>query len=133
MTTADEFELPQLRSARLVLRTYQEADRAAFVALNIDAEVRRHMNGPLARPEAEQAVLGPVLKQLVEYTHYSEYGGAPLLGIDGCAIVAHGRSDALAIQNAVRVAREFSQQGLNERMTERLAELTRVVPMGEEA
>ncbi|HEX2646836.1 MAG TPA: phosphate--acyl-ACP acyltransferase, partial [Candidatus Dormibacteraeota bacterium] len=33
-------------------------------------------------------------------------GGAPLLGIDGVAVIAHGRSDARAIKNAVRVARE---------------------------
>ena len=35
---------------------------------------------------------------------YREYGGAPLLGIDGVVIVGHGRSDALAVENAVRVA-----------------------------
>lgn len=44
---------------------------------------------------------------------YSEYGGAPLLGINGVCIIAHGRSDARAIRNAVRVAARFVEQGLN--------------------
>jgi phosphate acyltransferase len=37
---------------------------------------------------------------------YAEYGGAPLLGVNGVTIVAHGRSDARALFNAVRVARD---------------------------
>jgi glycerol-3-phosphate acyltransferase PlsX len=37
---------------------------------------------------------------------YREYGGAPLLGVDGVVIIGHGRSDALAVENAVRVAIE---------------------------
>lgn len=38
---------------------------------------------------------------------YAEYGGAPLLGVDGVSIVCHGRSDATAIRNAVRAAKRF--------------------------
>jgi glycerol-3-phosphate acyltransferase PlsX len=79
------------------------------------------------RPAEEQPALKRVLGQLVEYTHYSEYGGAPLLGIDGCAIIAHGRSDARAIKNAIRVARDFARRGVNERIVARLGELTKVV------
>jgi glycerol-3-phosphate acyltransferase PlsX len=44
---------------------------------------------------------------------YSEYGGAPLLGIKGVAIVGHGRSNANAIKNAVRVAKQFYESGVN--------------------
>jgi glycerol-3-phosphate acyltransferase PlsX len=44
---------------------------------------------------------------------YSEYGGAPLLGIKGVCIVCHGRSNANAIKNAIRVAAEFSRARLN--------------------
>ncbi len=43
---------------------------------------------------------------------YSEYGGAPLLGVDGVVIIAHGRSSAKAIKNAVRLAHEFAQINL---------------------
>jgi len=43
---------------------------------------------------------------------YSEYGGAPLLGVDGVVIIGHGRSSAKAIKNAVRLAYEFAQISL---------------------
>src|SRR5205823_13334239 len=45
---------------------------------------------------------------------YSEYGGAPLLGIKGITIVCHGRSNANAIKNAVRVANEFCKHNVND-------------------
>ncbi len=44
---------------------------------------------------------------------YSEYGGAPLLGLKGVAIVGHGRSNANAMKNAIRVAKEFYESGIN--------------------
>jgi len=40
---------------------------------------------------------------------YSEYGGAPLLGVNGVVIIGHGRSSAKAIKNAIRLAHEFAQ------------------------
>src|SRR6266568_5737169 len=45
---------------------------------------------------------------------YSEYGGAPLLGIKGITIVCHGRSNANAIKNAIRVANEFCKHNVNQ-------------------
>lgn len=45
---------------------------------------------------------------------YSEYGGAPLLGIKGITIICHGRSNANAIKNAVRVAHEFCRHNVND-------------------
>ena len=51
---------------------------------------------------------------------YSEYGGAPLLGLSGVCIICHGRSDSNAIYNAIRVAKEFSLRNLNAEMEERL-------------
>src|SRR5436309_5031231 len=44
---------------------------------------------------------------------YSEYGGAPLLGMKGITIVCHGRSNANAIKNAIRVANEFRKHNVN--------------------
>lgn len=44
---------------------------------------------------------------------YSEYGGAPLLGIKGITIVCHGRSNANAIKNAIRIAGEFCRHRVN--------------------
>ena len=43
---------------------------------------------------------------------YAETGGAPLLGVDGVVIIGHGRSNAKAIKNAVRVARDLVNAGL---------------------
>src|SRR3954466_703259 len=44
---------------------------------------------------------------------YAEYGGAPLLGLKGVAIVGHGRSNANAMKNAIRVAKEYYESGIN--------------------
>ncbi len=47
---------------------------------------------------------------------YSEYGGAPLLGIKGVNIICHGRSNATAVKNAIRVAAEFAEGKINEKI-----------------
>lgn len=52
---------------------------------------------------------------------YAEYGGAPLLGIRGNAIVCHGRSNAVAIKNAIRVASEMARNKVNDRILELLS------------
>src|SRR6266852_3575976 len=53
-------------------------------------------------------------RQFKHRLDYSEYGGAPLLGIKGITIVCHGRSNANAIKNAVRVADEFCRHKVNQ-------------------
>jgi phosphate acyltransferase len=52
---------------------------------------------------------------------YSEYGGAPLLGIKGVCTICHGRSDANAIKNAIRAAKEFAEGDLSRRIEGDLA------------
>ena len=52
---------------------------------------------------------------------YSEYGGAPLLGIKGCCIICHGSSNANAFKNAIRVAAEYAGARINQRIAEELA------------
>jgi glycerol-3-phosphate acyltransferase PlsX len=51
---------------------------------------------------------------------YSEYGGAPLLGVRGVCIICHGRSNANAIKNGIRVAKEFTEGTINQRIEEEL-------------
>lgn len=51
---------------------------------------------------------------------YSEYGGAPLLGLNGICVICHGRSNAKAIKNAIRVAKEFAEGKINERIATEL-------------
>jgi glycerol-3-phosphate acyltransferase PlsX len=53
---------------------------------------------------------------------YSEYGGAPLMGVKGVTIICHGRSNANAIKNAIRVAAEYAGGGINRRLEEELAQ-----------
>src|SRR6266542_1778046 len=54
---------------------------------------------------------------------YSEYGGAPLLGVKGCVIICHGRSSAKAVKNAIRLAAEFSRQRLAQKIQSSIADL----------
>jgi glycerol-3-phosphate acyltransferase PlsX len=51
---------------------------------------------------------------------YSEFGGAPLLGVKGVCIICHGRSNANAIKNAIRVASEFADGQINKRIEDGL-------------
>ena len=53
---------------------------------------------------------------------YAEYGGAPLLGLNGTGIVCHGRSNAKAIMNAIKVAAEMVRNNVNEHITQLLDE-----------
>ena len=71
------------------------------------------------------ATVGAVLSssafnELKRKMDYSEYGGAPLLGVDGRCIISHGSSSAKAIKNAVRVAAEFVAQDVNKHIVEEL-------------
>jgi glycerol-3-phosphate acyltransferase PlsX len=51
---------------------------------------------------------------------YSEYGGAPLLGINGICLICHGSSSAKAIMNAVLVAQKLAEGGFNQHLVEEL-------------
>jgi len=53
---------------------------------------------------------------------YAEYGGAPLLGVNGTGIVCHGRSNAKAIKNAIKVAAEMIRGKVNDRIVQLLSE-----------
>lgn len=63
----------------------------------------------------------PALKTLKKKIDYAEYGGAPLLGVDGCFIICHGSSKAKAIKNAIRVAIEFTDNKVVEHIRENIA------------
>jgi len=55
-------------------------------------------------------------KRLKKRLDYAEYGGAPLIGVRGVCIICHGSSNALAIKNAIRVAKEFVDNQLNAKL-----------------
>ncbi len=77
-----------------------------------------------ARPLASLGALlaKPAFRKASAILDYREYGGGPLLGVDGVVIIAHGRSDALAIENAVRVAIETTERNVVSTIRERIAE-----------
>lgn len=56
-------------------------------------------------------------------TDYSEYGGAPLLGVNGGCIISHGRSSAKAVKNAIRVARGFTQNQVDAKIRAKISDL----------
>ncbi|WP_434581161.1 phosphate acyltransferase PlsX [Sulfurimonas sp. NW15] len=64
-----------------------------------------------------------VFKLLKKEIDYAEIGGAPLIGIKGCAIVSHGKSNARAIENAIYQAIDYVDTGVNRHIIARLQEL----------
>jgi glycerol-3-phosphate acyltransferase PlsX len=73
------------------------------------------------RYKAGLALLAPAVKQLREVTDWEQYGGAPILGFDRLCIKAHGRSTAVAVTNAIKVATRATRSGLVETMRAALA------------
>lgn len=59
-------------------------------------------------------MIKPSIKGFRAKMDYSDYGGAPLLGINGTCIISHGRSSARAIKNAIRVASETARKKVHE-------------------
>ncbi|MBL7158576.1 MAG: phosphate acyltransferase PlsX [Candidatus Omnitrophica bacterium] len=59
----------------------------------------------------------PAYRAIRKKIDYSEHGGAPLLGVDGRVIIAHGGSSAKAIKNAIRTAMEYVSHKLNQHIT----------------
>jgi glycerol-3-phosphate acyltransferase PlsX len=65
----------------------------------------------------------PAFERLQRRTDYSEYGGAPLLGVKGGCLIGHGRSNPRAVLNMIRRAKEFCEADLHKRIESRIAEL----------
>lgn len=67
------------------------------------------------------AMMRPAFRTLKRRVDYAEYGGAPLLGINGISIISHGRSSDRAIKNAIRVAADFAKTEVNRHIQEDIA------------
>ena len=89
-----------------------------FVSRTLREELTRSMKRKIGALLAQSAFDG--LKKRMDY---SEYGGAPLLGVRGGCIVCHGRSNAKAIKNAIRVAHDFAVNQIDQKIQERVADL----------
>jgi len=82
----------------------------------IKHNVRR---SPLAIAGA--VLMRKVFRVLKKQVDYAEYGGAPLIGINGCAIIGHGKSNAKAVKNAIFQAINFSSSTINSDIEQKLA------------
>lgn len=86
--------------------------------------------GTMLKREIQQGFLSKIgyllarraFKNFKKQVDYSEYGGAPLLGIDGVAMICHGGSSPKAIKNAIRFAHDYVLKGVNQKMAEKLQE-----------
>ncbi len=65
---------------------------------------------------SDALVIKKALGGLAAQVDYAEYGGAPLLGVNGSVVIGHGRSDAKAVSNALRWAREMKRHQVNEKI-----------------
>jgi glycerol-3-phosphate acyltransferase PlsX len=66
----------------------------------------------------------PAFRRIKKRLDYSEYGGAPLLGVRRIVVIGHGSSNARAIRNAIRSVKEFSENRAGERIEKGIAETT---------
>jgi phosphate acyltransferase len=80
---------------------------AEFLFRSLRDEIPKTLQGKIGG-----LLIRPGVRQIRARIDWREFGGAPLLGIDGVAVVAHGRSDARAVKNAIRVARDAVQNRL---------------------
>jgi glycerol-3-phosphate acyltransferase PlsX len=87
----------------------------------ITGMIREEINASLVSKLFAAGVL-PAFRRVRRRLDYAEYGGAPLLGLNGVCIVAHGRSNALAIKNAIRVATQAVQSDVVGTIARGLAE-----------
>jgi phosphate acyltransferase len=62
-----------------------------------------------------------VFNSLKKETDYAEYGGAPLIGLKGCAIIGHGKSNAKAIKNAIFQAISYEESGVTEEISKNIS------------
>jgi glycerol-3-phosphate acyltransferase PlsX len=78
--------------------------------------------GKSSRRKLGYLFLSDVFKELVRTVDYSEYGGAPLVGVDGVSIICHGKSTDKAIKNAIGQAKDFASKKIHQHLTETMRE-----------
>ena len=107
------------------------------IALKISEGVVEHLGGMLKKAikSSLTSQLGYALSRRAfgefrKRTDYSEYGGAPLLGVRGITVIGHGRSNPNAVKNAIRVAAELCRARINETIEQELSAAAAVPARG---
>ncbi|MCB2154601.1 phosphate acyltransferase PlsX [bacterium] len=102
---------------------------ASMVFRTLKNEVRKSVIASLGA-----AAMRPAAKRVKARTDYDEYGGAPLLGVNGISIIAHGRSNRKAYMNALRVAAECHNRELVRHLSEELERVNKqIAPLQQNA
>jgi glycerol-3-phosphate acyltransferase PlsX len=83
------------------------------------------------RAKVAYFLMGRAIRRLEKRLDYSEYGGAPLLGINGNCVICHGSSNAKAIMNAILLASELAKNRLNDHVIEELKEKQHMLRLGQ--
>ncbi len=109
----------------VVLKLSEGMAESSFSLLR--TELGRTLAGRLALKLARRS-----LENIERKLNYEEYGGAPLLGINGVGIVCHGKSSSNAIKNAVKLAAQYVTDGLVEKMGEQLNQFWAATAFGRE-
>ncbi len=100
------------------------------IALKVAESVAEAM-GSMLKEEVSKSLLGKIgffmargsVENFKRRVDYSEYGGAPLLGVNGSVIISHGRSSANAIRNAIKLGLELQQRKVMVRIRDEIASL----------
>jgi phosphate acyltransferase len=95
------------------------------LALHIFGLLKKSLESSLASQLGALFTRG-AFKGLRKRIDYSEYGGAPLLGVGGICVIGHGRSNANAVKNAIRVAAAMSRARMNKKIEEELAHIAAI-------
>ena len=103
-------------TGNILLKTSEGVAEAIFTLMK--QEIRKSLPAKIGALLMKKKVFARLKKQV----DYAEYGGAPLLGIDGCAIVSHGSSNAKAIKNAIYQAINFARSDVNRKIEELLTQ-----------
>lgn len=103
-------------TGNILLKTSEGVVSTIFTLMR--QHIRRSLPAKLGALMMKRKVFGNMKKQV----DYAEYGGAPLLGINGCAIIGHGSSSAKAIMNAIFQAIRYTESDVNTTIEELLTE-----------
>jgi len=96
-------------TGNVVLKTGEGIGEMVFYSL--DQVIARR---PYLKPVS--FLLHQIFRSAIRNLDYAEHGGAPLLGVNGNVIIAHGRSNAKAIMNAILISKRAAEQGIVEAM-----------------
>ncbi len=110
-------------SGNVLLKTFESI--ADLVGGSLYLEMKRHWAA-----KAGFLLMRRSFSKLWERLDSAEYGGAPLLGLDGVSIVAHGSSGAIAMKNAIAAACDFYRSGVTDLIREGLGEESRAKSNG---